>query len=442
MSFWKWSRTAAANAAADGSINWAEGMAPSAVNDSARAMMAAAAKFRDDVSGSLTTGGTATAFTVASNQSFDTLAHLDKAILCIVPHATSGTSPTLNVDGLGAKPIDKSTGVAVASGALVQGTPYLVIYFNATAEFILLGALGVVVGALGSNAVTTANITDANVTYAKIQNVTHGKVLGRISAGDGVVEEAVLPLGQCQLAKSGSNLLLSPFRGNRLTINSALETVPDAGVTLSTGGLSATTLYYIYAFMNSGTMTLEASTTAYATQSGTGIRVKSGDATRTLVGMARTDGSTAWADSATQRFVRSWFNDPGIALLNNFTANRTISGSSYSEINSEIRIEFLVWNGEIFQINAGGQCAASSSPLDPFTAFAFDGTSAEDSEGVTETVTGTSAGVGFSFTHYKSGLSEGYHYATLLGQISSGTGTWTGGATASKRTTLRGFAKL
>ena len=36
MSFWKWSRTAVSNATADGSINWAEGQAPSTVNDSAR----------------------------------------------------------------------------------------------------------------------------------------------------------------------------------------------------------------------------------------------------------------------------------------------------------------------------------------------------------------------------------------------------------------------
>ena len=76
MSFWKWSRSASSNATADGSINWAEGMAPSAVNDSARAMMAAAAKFRDDISGSLGTSGTSTAYTVSSNQIFDTLAHL------------------------------------------------------------------------------------------------------------------------------------------------------------------------------------------------------------------------------------------------------------------------------------------------------------------------------------------------------------------------------
>ena len=73
MSFFKWSKTANNNANADGTINWAEGQAPSTVNDSARAMMAAAAKYRDDIAG-VTTGGTATAYTVASNQAFDSLA--------------------------------------------------------------------------------------------------------------------------------------------------------------------------------------------------------------------------------------------------------------------------------------------------------------------------------------------------------------------------------
>jgi len=47
MPFWKWSRTASSNATADNTVNWAEGMAPSAVNDSARAMMARLAEWRD-----------------------------------------------------------------------------------------------------------------------------------------------------------------------------------------------------------------------------------------------------------------------------------------------------------------------------------------------------------------------------------------------------------
>src|SRR6266481_6750319 len=108
MSFWKWSRTASSNATADGSINWAEGQAPSTVNDSARAMMAAAAKYRDDVSGAIATGGTSTAYTVTSYQSFDTLAHMDGAMIAFTPHATSGATVTLNVDSLGAKPLRQS----------------------------------------------------------------------------------------------------------------------------------------------------------------------------------------------------------------------------------------------------------------------------------------------------------------------------------------------
>jgi microcystin-dependent protein len=143
MSFWKWSRTASSNATADTSINWAEGQAPSTVNDSGRAMMAAAAKFRDDISGAIVTGGSATAYTVASYQSFETLANMNGAMIAFTPHTTSGATVTLNVDGLGAKPLRFSpSGVELPAGVLVQGTPYIATYFNATAEWILQGLAG------------------------------------------------------------------------------------------------------------------------------------------------------------------------------------------------------------------------------------------------------------------------------------------------------------
>jgi microcystin-dependent protein len=146
MSFWKWSRTAGTNATADGSINWAEGQSPSSVNDSARAMMAAAAKYRDDIAGAIITGGTSTAYTVASYQVFDTLAHLDGAMIAFAPHTTSGASPpngvTLNVDGLGGKPLRLSPGVELVDGALIQGTPYVATYNNADGAFYLRGFSG------------------------------------------------------------------------------------------------------------------------------------------------------------------------------------------------------------------------------------------------------------------------------------------------------------
>src|SRR5262245_9309127 len=111
MPLYLWSKTAANNAAADPTINYAEGMAPSAVNDSARAAMARTAEWRDDISGTITTGGSSTAYTVTSNQGFDTLAHMSGAMIAFVPHTTNGATVTLNVDGLGAKPLRSAPSV-------------------------------------------------------------------------------------------------------------------------------------------------------------------------------------------------------------------------------------------------------------------------------------------------------------------------------------------
>jgi microcystin-dependent protein len=142
LPFYNWSRTAASNATADSTVNWAEGMAPSAVNDSGRAMMASTAAFRDDIAGAIATGGTSTAYTVTSYQVFDTLAHLNGQIIAFTPHTTNGATVTLNVDGLGAKPLRSAPSVELPAGVLVQGTPYVALYNSSDAAFYLQGFFG------------------------------------------------------------------------------------------------------------------------------------------------------------------------------------------------------------------------------------------------------------------------------------------------------------
>jgi hypothetical protein len=61
MTVFSWSTTAANNDDIDSTINWQEGQSPASVNNSARAMMAAIAKWRADMSGNLVTAGTSTA---------------------------------------------------------------------------------------------------------------------------------------------------------------------------------------------------------------------------------------------------------------------------------------------------------------------------------------------------------------------------------------------
>ena len=139
MAFWKWSRTASSNATADSTINWAEGMAPSAVNDSARAMMARLAEWHDDVSGTIATAGTASAYTLASNQGFDNFADMNGAMIAFVPHITNAATVTLNADGLGAKPLRFGPGLELQSGVLIQGTPYVASYNNSDGAWYLQG---------------------------------------------------------------------------------------------------------------------------------------------------------------------------------------------------------------------------------------------------------------------------------------------------------------
>ncbi|MGY3550767.1 microcystin-dependent protein [Bradyrhizobium sp. USDA 4472] len=137
-----WSQTAAANATQDTTVNWAEGQAPSSVNDSARAMMASTAKWRDDIAGAIVTSGTSTAYTVTSYQTFDSLSRIANQVIAFTPHTTNDATVTLNVDGLGAKPLRSAPSVELPAGTLVQGTPYLALYNNSDAAFYLHGFFG------------------------------------------------------------------------------------------------------------------------------------------------------------------------------------------------------------------------------------------------------------------------------------------------------------
>lgn len=175
---WQWSHTAASNATADASINWSEGMAPSAVNDSARAMMARLADWRDDNSGLLATAGTATAYTVTTNQGLGSTPQ-NGQLLAVTMHATNGASPTLAADGGTAYPIQSAPAVAVTSGTLVLGSPYTMKFSTSTNAWMLhnyygtplnvpLGALLPYTGSLApsSNYILPAGQCISRTTYA------------------------------------------------------------------------------------------------------------------------------------------------------------------------------------------------------------------------------------------------------------------------------------
>ncbi|MCP1758028.1 tail fiber protein [Bradyrhizobium elkanii] len=241
-----WSQTAANNANQDSAINWQEGQSPSSVNDSARAMMASTAKWRDDITGSIVTAGTSTAYTVTSNQVFDNLTRLAGQMIAFTPHATNGATVTLNVDGLGAKPLRSSPGIDLPAGILAQGTPYIAVYNATDAAFYLRGffgnpyivPLGAIVEYAGASVPNSSFVFPAGqalnrTTYASLFSL----IAVTFGAGDGSTTFNVPDLtGRVTAMKEAApnRLTSSYFGGNSAAMGAAGGSESTA---LSTGNL-------------------------------------------------------------------------------------------------------------------------------------------------------------------------------------------------------------
>jgi len=191
-------------------------------------------------------------------------------------------------------------------------------------------------------------------------------------------------------------------------------------------------------------MTLEYSNTLYSVDATTGIKVKDGNSAYTLVGMARTDGSSNW------QLSRSWYNDTPYIATSYFTADRNTNNTSgFTELNSEIRVEFLSWEGQKVNASANGAClfdVSGSNDGYAYFGIAVDGASIADNAGSLVGAFGVDnygdkAWNSSSLTLFADSLSEGYHYATLAGFVIMTTGTggaiyFNGSATSGRRTTL------
>lgn len=262
---------------------------------------------------------------------------------------------------------------------------------------------------------------------------------------------------------SSTAIKFVPCNGDLIKINGVLFQIPAAGIAgvantsvfvngTGASNLGASTLYYVYAFSNGGTVTADFRTDGNghlpsdtSGNIGVEVRVSAGttkDDTRTLIGMVRTNASSQFADSATQRFVSSWFNRAHTDLTNNFTVTRTNATAvgagptpTFSEVNTEIRIEFLTWATDAVMLSASGSFFNSGANTN-IASFGVDSTTV--GEDVMAVMTGTSAQP-LAMTHFKK-YSEGYHFATILNGVSAGTASYyVFGNAAGGRTTLKGF---
>lgn len=276
---------------------------------------------------------------------------------------------------------------------------------------------GVVVGTVTASTYSAPNTTvvvrnDSGVLDSGLSAVSYGLISTVDSSLPGAFR-----LGQCRLVKSGANLVLQPYQGNQLTINGAAQTVPSAGVTLAPTSSVVGTLYYIYAYMNAGVMALEYSTTGHSTDANTGMEIKTGDPTRTLVGMARPITGPAWTDTSTQRFVVSWFNQRPVALQGVGTADYALP-AVIGAINTAFNAEFLTWATNAVNGAFAGGFITGTAGTDSYLQIALDNAGVLPL--IRENVASATQRLPAAASAHLS-MSEGYHYLTMFGQTGSGT---------------------
>ncbi|MFF2322060.1 hypothetical protein ACFVTJ_13485 [Agrobacterium sp. NPDC058088] len=276
-------------------------------------------------------GGTANAITATLSPAPSALT--TGMSIRLVVTVTNTDAATLDVNGLGAAPLQTKFGAPLARGALTAGAVATLI-FDAAAW----------------------RLADLSLS------------------------EIPVNFGQCRLSvQSATSLLLSPFSGNSLVINGTPVKIPSAGVTLSNAGLAANTVYNVYAFLAGASLTLEASAVGHAADVSTGVEIKSGDPTRTLVGKIRTNATSNFADTTSYRGCINWFNRRQLNVTGGSGTNST-SSAGYIDMGGPISCSFLAWGDEaLFSIVNGyarndtvGGGANISLTLDGIQGFASD----------------------------------------------------------------------
>jgi hypothetical protein len=282
-------------------------------------------------------------------------------------------------------------------------------------------------------------VTSSTIVDADWMNAVQEEILGVITAAGMTPSKtnhnqlqlaisAQGPTGQCRLSvASTTQLKLSPYNGRSIVINGVGYDIPQAGITISNAGLLASTVYFVYLYNNAGTLTLELSTTVHATDATTlnyGVEIKSGDSTRSLVGMIATDASTHFNDTPALRACLNWFNRRGLQVGSTLMSGSTTTSTTPTPLGAAGNLLFLAWADEGFVITFGGYASNTIAGAQNAVSFFVDGL-AEQGTGTAASVPASSNVGMIAITSFNE--TEGaVHLLQVGGQVTSGTGTFTG----------------
>lgn len=451
-----WSKTAATNASADSSINWAEGQPANTVNNSAREMMRRIAQFTDDTQGALVTAGTPNTYTVTTNSALT--AYRAGVGFLVRVHATNTGAATLNVDGLGAKGWKNESGSDFQSGDLVAES-FLPVYYHAGTDTLRSRVNiarsnphgGCVLEYTNANTITLRAVEDG---YLRIGGVAKRVPVAGVT---GSSTGKQIPLNTTNRVVSGSVATLTLAATHSFVVGQRINVSPDINVqelqgTFTITAVTGTTvsyavsiassasaadaasavrgLWYVYAYDNDGDGaidTLDISPTGHSTDA-FGVETKTGDTTRVLVGMVAISSSAGlpiFANSDVRPWVRSYFNRSTAPMIDVWTGG-TITGTPANNVWTELgsRFEPLLWSGESLRVGVTGNSQNTATAVLNSLSWQFDSWSGQETPGSTSTITAAASNYGHAKSVIKKGMSEGMHVASVIGLKSGGTATF------------------
>lgn len=241
---------------------------------------------------------------------------------------------------------------------------------------------------------------------------TDGDVSAFIASTNGLIPAT---RGQLQYV-STTQISLKRWAGLHIWINGANRPIPSAGVTFSNTNVVAGAIWYAYVYMSGSTMLGEISPTGHV-EHASGVRVKNGDPTRTLVGFGLGDTGNLFAHSATKRLVRSYFNRV-VQSLSSAYVNGTTTSTTAVDISTGFTVQFCSWADEMVDITFVGDVSNGGGTT--YTLCGVDGVNFGGLHRATGTNVSPASPRGLALR------TEGAHTATLRGYVSAGTGTWTG----------------
>lgn len=276
---------------------------------------------------------------------------------------------------------------------------------------------------VAEGSVTPSSYVDAN-------NITHYTAyiatINRLAAVDTIDAGMVVDVrpnlgkslsvhGQCRLENVNLGIYLLPYDGNLISINKKLYKIPVDGVAADPTGVLAGTVYYIYAYDNAGSLALELATTGHEMDAGTGIEIKLGDISRTLVGMVRPS-----SDGGLNIGCLNWYNREIKIVSTAPTSGVSTSSTLWVDLGFPLGV--LTWGGKVIVTlmaivsndTAGARTYLSVDTYGDLTSDTVELFGARDNS-VDENLNALFVSAGFS-------LPEGYALVTPIGKVTAGIG--------------------